>query len=65
MQTEINIGDYVEIVSKNVRFGHRGKIVNISNRENIIYAVEFDDGCVGYFETCELKKGNKEIPDLE
>jgi len=54
----ININELVEVKALGIRFGCRGRVVNRFAGPGIrqLYAVQFLDNCVGYFERWELEK---------
>ena len=56
MEVDFAISDLVEVKTAGVRLGHRGRVVNLFARSRPLYAVQFPDGCVGYFERGELGK---------
>ena len=50
------ISELVEVKAPGIRLGHRGRVVNRFARNQLLYAVQFPDNCVGYFESWELEK---------
>ena len=56
MGSDFVASDLVEVKASGARFGHRGWIGDrfASNRQ--LYAIQFPDNCVGYFEEWELEK---------
>ena len=54
MQLDLAINNRVLIKAPNARFGQKGRVVNRFTRDRTLYAVQFDDSCVGYFERSEL-----------
>ena len=56
MEPDLAINDPVEVKAPGIRLGHRGRVVNRFARTRLLYAVQFPDNCVGYFERPELKE---------
>jgi len=56
MELDLVINDPVEVKVPGIRLGHRGRVVNRFARARPLYAVQFPDNCVGYFEKPELQK---------
>jgi len=56
MGLDITINDPVEVKAPGIRLGHQGRVVNRFARTRPLYAVQFPDNCVGYFERPELEK---------
>jgi len=56
VEVDFAINDPVEVKAPGVRLGHRGRVVNLFSRSRPLYAVQFPDGCIGYFERGELGK---------
>ena len=56
MELDLVINDPVEVKVPGIRLGHRGRVVNRFARARPLYAVQFPDNCVGYFERPELQK---------
>jgi len=56
MELDLAINDPVEVKAPGIRLGHRGRVVNRFARTRPLYAVQFPDNCVGYFERPELEK---------
>jgi len=53
---DLNYKDLVEVKAHGVRFGQRGHIVNRFVRDRLIYAVQFPDNAIAYFDESELEK---------
>jgi len=51
MELDLAINDPVEVKTPGIRLGHRGMVVNRFARACLLYAVQFPDNCVGYFES--------------
>ena len=60
MELDFAISDLVEVKATGIRLGHRGWVVNRFARNRALYAVQFPDKCIGYFERWELEKVPKE-----
>ena len=56
MELDLVINDPVEVKVPGIRLRHRGRVVNRFARARPLYAVQFPDNCVGYFEKPELQK---------
>ena len=58
MDFAININELVAVKTLGIRCGCRGRVVNRFAGPGIreLYAVQFSDNCIGYFETWELEK---------
>ena len=56
VEVDFGINDSVEVKAAGVRLGHRGRVVNLFARSRPLYAVQFPDKCIGYFERGELGK---------
>ena len=56
MELDLAIGDLVEVKATGIRFGHKGRVVNRFTSNRLLYAVQFPDNCVGYFERWEVEK---------
>ena len=54
MELDFAISDLVEVKAAGIRLGHRGRVVNRFTRIRLLYAVQFPDNCIGYFERWEL-----------
>ena len=50
------ISELVEVKAPGIRLGHRGRVVNRLARNRLLYAVQFADNWIGYFEKWELEK---------
>ena len=57
MEPDFAINELVEVKACGIRLGHRGRVVNRFAGSRLLYAVQFPDNCVGYFERWELKPG--------
>ena len=57
MEPDFAINDLVEVKAPGIRLKHRGRVVNRFARSRLLYAVQFPDNCVGYFERSDLKHG--------
>jgi len=75
MQFDLAIHTLVSVKTPGARSGQDGWIVNRFNQTRTLYAVQFDDKCIGYFERAELeeitsekatsnKSDNKEFDDI-
>ncbi len=56
MKLGLAIKEQVEVKASGIRLGHRGRVVNRFARSRPIYAIQFSDNCIGYFDGWELKK---------
>ncbi|MBA7706540.1 hypothetical protein ES703_115394 [subsurface metagenome] len=56
MEFDLAIKDLVEVKAPGIRLGHRGHVVNRFARTRPLYAVQFPDNSVGFFERSELEK---------
>ena len=56
MQFDLAIHTLVSVKAPSIRSGQSGQIVNLFNQTRILYAVQFDDKCIGYFERSELEE---------
>jgi len=56
MELDLAINDSVEVKAPGIRLGQRGRVVDRFARTRPLYAVQFPDNCVGYFERPELEK---------
>jgi hypothetical protein len=56
MQFDFDIGDIVHVRSPGIRLGHMGMVTNLFDSQPLLYAVQFSDQCIGYFEARELEK---------
>jgi len=56
MQFDLAINTLVVVQAPNARFGQRGRVVNRFAQTRTLYAVQFDDDCIGYFERYELER---------
>ena len=56
MELDLAINELVEVKTPGIRLGHRGQIVNRFARTRPLYAVQFPDNWVGYFERWELER---------
>ena len=56
MQFDLAIHTLVSVKTSGARSGQSGWIVNRFNQTRTLYAVLFDDKCIGYFEESELEK---------
>jgi len=56
MELDITINDPVEVKALGIRLGHQGRVVNRFAQTRPLYAIQFPDNCVGYFERPELEK---------
>ncbi len=56
MELDFAANDLVEVETAGIRLWHRGRVVNRFARSRPLYAVQFSDSCIGYFEWWELKK---------
>jgi hypothetical protein len=61
MELDLAINELVEVKATGVRLGHRGWMVNRFARNRPLYAVQFPDKCIGYFERCELERAPSEV----
>jgi len=53
---DLKYKDLVEVKAPGVRFRQRGHIINQFNRDRLIYAVQFPDNAIAYFDEPELEK---------
>ena len=58
MEPQFTINELVEVKASGIRLGHKGQVVNLFAGPGIrqLYAVQFPDSCIGYFERLELEK---------
>ena len=56
MELDFAINELVDVKASGIRLGHRGRVVNRFALPRPLYAVQFPDNCVGYFERSELEK---------
>jgi len=56
MQSDLAINDLVVVETPGTRLKHQGRVINRFTRSQELYAVQFDDGCIGFFERRELGK---------
>ena len=56
MELDLTAKELVEVKAPGVRLGHRGWVVDRFGHTRGLYAVQFADNCVGYFERRELEK---------
>ena len=56
MKSNLDITNLVIVKAPNARLAQRGRVVNRFDRTWTLYAVQFDDNCVGYFGRSELEK---------
>jgi len=56
VELDFKYKELVEVKAPGVRLRQRGHIVNWFSRGRPIYAVQFPDNCVGYFDESELEK---------
>jgi len=56
MQFNLAINTLVVVKAPNTRLGQRGRVINRFARTRTLYAVQFDDKCISYFERSELEK---------
>ena len=56
MELDIAINELVEVKAPGIRLGHSGQLVNRFAYSRPLYAVQFPDNCIGYFERWELEK---------
>ena len=56
MELDLVINDPVEVKVPGIRLGYLGRVANRFARARPLYAVQFPDNCVGYFERPELQK---------
>lgn len=56
MELDLAINELVEVKTPAIRLEHRGWVVDRFARTRPLYAVQFPDNCVGYFERWELEK---------
>jgi hypothetical protein len=55
VEVDLAINDLVE-VKVGLHKNHRGRVVNRFTRTRPLYAVQFPDNCVGFYERSELEK---------
>jgi len=60
MRFDLAINTLVVVKTPNTRSGQRGHVVNRFAQTRTLYAVQFDDKCIGYFERSELEKSTTE-----
>ena len=56
MQSDLGINNVVVIKAPNARLGQRGRVVNRFDRTWTLYAVQFDDNGIGYFDKSEVER---------
>ena len=56
MTSNLDITNLVIVKAPNARLGQRGRVVNRFDRTWTLYAVQFDDNCIGYFGRSELER---------
>lgn len=56
VEMDLKYKDLVEVKAPGVRFRQRGHIMNQFNRNRPIYAVQFPDNAIAYFDESELEK---------
>jgi len=56
MKSNLDITNLVIVKAPNARLGQRGRVVNRFDRTWTLYAVQFEDNCIGYFGRSELKR---------
>jgi len=56
MQSDLAIHTLVSVKAPNARLGQRGRVVNRFVQNRTLYAVQFDDKGIGYFERPELEE---------
>jgi len=65
MQFDLTINNLVVVKAPNVRLGQRGWVVDRFARNRVLYVVQFDDNCIGYFERSELERSVTEKMDID
>ena len=55
VQTDLVINMPIVVKALNARLGSKGRVTNRFIGTGTLYAVQFDDGCVGYFNRSELE----------
>ena len=56
MKSNLDITNLVIVKAPNARLGQRGQVVNRFDRTWTLYAVQFEDNCIGYFGRSELER---------
>jgi len=56
MQFDLAVNTPVVVKAPNARLSQRGCVVNRFARTRTLYAIQFDDNCIGYFERPELER---------
>ena len=56
MEPDCAINELVEVTAAGIRIGHRGRLVNRFACIPPLYAVQFPDNCIGYFQKLELNR---------
>ena len=56
MKPDLDIANLVIVKAPNSRLGQRGRVVNRFDRTWTLYAVQFEDNCIGYFGRSELQR---------
>lgn len=56
MELDFAINEVVEVKAPSIRLGHRGWVVSRFVYSRFLYAVQFPDSCVGYFDRWELER---------
>ncbi|MCL0084368.1 hypothetical protein M1N82_02370 [Dehalococcoidia bacterium] len=52
----LSINDFVEVKASGIRFGHTGRVVNQFVSTRPLYAVQFPDNSVAFFEMSEIER---------
>jgi len=60
MKLDFAISDLVEVKATGIRLGHKGRVVNRFARTRPLYAVQFTNNCIGYFEGPEIERVTSE-----
>jgi hypothetical protein len=56
MTSNLDITNLVIVKAPNARLGQKGRVVNRFDRTWTLYAVQFDDNCIGYLGRSELER---------
>ncbi|KKN43838.1 hypothetical protein LCGC14_0699300 [marine sediment metagenome] len=56
LELDLAINSLVEVKAPCIRLGHRGRVFNRFARTRPLYAVQFPDNCVGFFDRSDLEK---------
>ncbi len=60
MQFDLAVNTLVLVKAPSTRLGKIGRVINQFAQTRTLYAVQFDDKCIGYFERSELEESTTE-----